>query len=41
MQHERIRSLTVILPVYNAAPHLTQCIDSLLAQTYRDFDANR
>lgn len=38
MQHERIRSLTVILPVYNAAPHLTQCIDSLLAQTYRDFE---
>ena len=37
MPGERSSPLTVILPVYNAAPYLSQCIDSLLAQTYRNF----
>ena len=37
MPGERSSPLTVILPVYNAAPYLLQCIDSLLAQTYRNF----
>lgn len=31
--------LTVIIPVYNGEAHIARCLDSLLAQTYRDFEA--
>lgn len=31
-------TITVIVPVYNVEPYLRQCIDSILAQTYRDFE---
>lgn len=30
--------ISVIVPVYNVEPYLTECIDSILAQTYRDFE---
>lgn len=30
--------ITVLLPVYNAAEYLRPCIDSILAQTYSDFE---
>lgn len=30
--------LTVIVPVYNAAPYLVECLDSILAQTKADFE---
>lgn len=30
--------ITVGLPVYNAAPYLRECIDSVLAQTFKDFE---
>jgi hypothetical protein len=30
--------LTVLMPVYNAAPHLRQALDSVLAQSYRDYE---
>lgn len=30
--------ISVIVPVYNVEPYLRQCIDSILAQTYRDFE---
>jgi len=30
--------ISVIVPVYRAEPYLRQCIDSLLAQTYSDFE---
>lgn len=31
-------ALTVVVPVCNAEPHLTACIESLLAQTFTDFE---
>lgn len=30
---------SVVIPVYNAAPYLEQCLDSLLAQTFADWEA--
>ena len=30
--------ISVIVPVYNVEQYLPQCIDSILAQTYRDFE---
>ena len=32
------KSVSVVMPVYNAAPFLKQALDSILAQTYRDFE---
>ena len=29
---------SIILPVYNVEKHITKCIDSLLAQTYNDYE---
>ncbi len=31
--------ISVIIPVYNASEHLTECLESLLKQTYTDFEA--
>lgn len=31
-------TVSVCVPVYNAAAHLGECIDSILAQTYTDFE---
>lgn len=30
--------ISVIVPVYNGGPYLTTCIDSILAQTFKDFE---
>lgn len=30
--------ISVIFPVYNAAPSLRRCVDSLLRQSFRDFE---
>lgn len=30
--------ISVIVPVYNVEPYLKRCIDSILAQSYRDFE---
>lgn len=31
--------LSIIIPVYNVAPYLRECLDSLLAQTFADWEA--
>lgn len=31
-------SITVIVPIYNAAPYLAKCIDSIARQTFRDME---
>ena len=30
---------SVIVPIYNAEPYLRRCLDSILAQTFTDFEA--
>ena len=30
--------LSIIVPVYNVEPYLRRCIDSILAQTFTDFE---
>ena len=30
--------ISVIVPIYNVEPYLVQCLDSILAQTYRDLE---
>ncbi len=32
------RAVTVCLPVYNASAYLRECIDSILGQTFPDFE---
>lgn len=31
-------TLSVIVPVYNVAPYLKECVNSILSQTFRDFE---
>lgn len=35
---ECIAMISVIVPVYNVEPYLVKCLDSILAQTYRDLE---
>lgn len=35
---QQLPMITVILPVYNVADYLKECLDSLLTQTYTDFE---
>lgn len=30
--------VSVVVPVYNVATYLEQCLDSILAQTFTDFE---
>lgn len=30
--------ISVIIPVYNTAPYLNNCLNSILIQSYRDFE---
>lgn len=36
MSHSAL--ISVIVPVYNVAPYLAQCIENLLPQTYRNLE---
>ena len=36
--HETRILISVVIPVFNAAPYLRRCVDSLLAQTCQDFE---
>ena len=31
--------ISIIIPVYNAAPYLSKCLDSLICQTSKDWEA--
>ena len=31
--------ISVVIPVYNTAKFLAQCLDSIVHQTFRDFEA--
>ena len=31
--------VSILVPVYNVAPYLEQCLDSIRAQSYREFEA--
>ena len=33
-----MEKISVIVPVYKVEPYLSRCVDSILAQTYRDFE---
>ena len=35
---ERIPKISIIVPVYNMEKYLRQCVDSILAQTFKDFE---
>ena len=36
MQNKEL--VSIVVPVYNVAPYLEQCVDSLLAQTYQQLE---
>lgn len=36
--HEARLLISVVVPVFNVAPYLRRCVDSLLSQTFRDFE---
>lgn len=38
MQNNNFPMVSIIIPIYNAEPYLRQCIDSILAQSFSDFE---
>ena len=33
-----MKEISVIVPVYKVEPYLRRCVDSILAQTFKDFE---
>lgn len=38
-QRSKVPKISIIIPVYNVEKYLSHCLDSILAQTYSDFEA--
>lgn len=36
--HEKMNKVSVIIPVYNSESFISECLDSLVAQSFRDFE---
>lgn len=36
--HEKMNKVSVIIPVYNSRSFISECLDSLVAQSFRDFE---